>query len=189
MSTDESDGIDAIEAAFSAGDEGAPKGAYEACGSLVYTFCRRLVGKAQAEGVTKDVFVGAWQDRARFDSDVMSLAGWLMAIARSRIRDNMRLHGRLSEDTGAEAIRIGDRTLLATEQLRQYPSESSVPGGPLMLKPLTGKLKLRSPAATDTIAVTRCRSPAATLSRRSLPARRTHASHDTDTGDDRNAPQ
>jgi RNA polymerase sigma factor (sigma-70 family) len=124
VSTDESDGIDAIEAAFSAGDEGALKGAYEAYGSLVYTFCRRLVGKAQAEGVTKDVFVGAWQDRARFDSDVMSLAGWLMAIARSRIRDNMRLHCRLSEDTDAEAIRIGDRMLLANA-LQALPERTS----------------------------------------------------------------
>ncbi len=115
--------IDAVEAAFSAGDEGALKGAYEAYGSLVYTFCRRLVGTAQAEDVTKDVFVGAWRDRARFDSDVMSLAGWLMGIARSRIREKTRLHDRLSEDTDAEAIRISDRMLLANA-LRALPKRT-----------------------------------------------------------------
>ncbi len=74
MSTADPNAIDAVEAAFSLRDEGALKGGYEAYGSLVYTFCYRLVGTAQAGNVTKEVFVGAWRDRARFDSSVMRLA-------------------------------------------------------------------------------------------------------------------
>ncbi|MDG2027648.1 MAG: sigma-70 family RNA polymerase sigma factor [Acidimicrobiales bacterium] len=115
MSSAHPNAIDAVEAAFSVGDEGALKGAYEAYGSLVYTFSHRLVGTAHAGDVTKEVFVGAWRDRARFDSSGMSLAAWLMAIARSRIGEKIRQHGRLSEETdvAAESKRIGDRMLVA----------------------------------------------------------------------------
>ena len=45
----------------------------------------------------------------------ISLAGWLIGIATSRIADNMRGPGHLREgtDVSAEAIRIGDRMLVA----------------------------------------------------------------------------
>lgn len=37
--------------------------ASEAYGTLVYTFCHRLVGTVHTGEVRKEVFVGAWRDR------------------------------------------------------------------------------------------------------------------------------
>ena len=84
----------AIAAAFAAGDERALRAAYDAHGSLIYTFCKRTLDDARAGDVTQEVFVSAWKSHHRFDPALGTLAGWLIAIAKNRIIDNVRAEER-----------------------------------------------------------------------------------------------
>lgn len=120
--TDSAD-VDAVEAAFVRGDESALKAAYDAHGSLVYTFCRRALGDERASDVTQEVFVSAWRFRHRFDPAKGNLAAWLMGITKHRLIDNIRSEQRHSERrdhsepveiaTEDDVDRVGDRMLVA----------------------------------------------------------------------------
>ncbi len=120
-----------VSAAFK---EGRPEGlrlAYERFGPLVYTLARRSVADvAEAEDVTQQVFVAAWQGRAGFDPGRGTLGGWLVAITRNKIADALR--GRLREQRILAQISSGpvvtvseappdmlvDRVVLADELAR-----------------------------------------------------------------------
>ena len=125
--------MDAVEAAFARGDENALRAAYDAHGSLVYSFCRRSLGDDRAKDVTQEVFVSAWRARDRFNSSKGSLAGWLMGITKNRLIDNIRAEqrhaDRLSEAEPGELPvesdleRVGDRMLVA-EALDSLPERS-----------------------------------------------------------------
>ena len=122
-----SEPIESIEKAFARGDDDALKAAYEHHGSLVYTFCRRTLDEGRAKDVTQEVFISAWRSRTRYEPAKGSLAGWLIAIARNRIIDNVRAEQRHSDrrasgapdDVGVDSQvdRIADRLLIA-EALR-----------------------------------------------------------------------
>lgn len=108
---------DDLELEFSLGRDAALKGAYEAYGSLVYTFCIRFLGEDPAASVTRDVFVKAWQDRARFDPSTASLGGWLMALARSRVLTRLGHqpgdHRTIGNTAGeSEVNQVADRMLV-----------------------------------------------------------------------------
>ena len=116
--------IDDVEAAFMAGGPDALRLAYEAHGSLVYSYCRRSLGDERAKDVTQEVFVSAWRARDRFDPSRGSLAGWLMGITKNRLIDNVRAERRHTDrqvdrepgDTGTDDAgldRVGDRMLVA----------------------------------------------------------------------------
>ena len=122
-----SEPIESIEKAFARGDDDALKAVYEHHGSLVYTFCRQTLDEGRAKDVTQEVFISAWRSRARYEPAKGSLAGWLIAIAKNRIIDNVRAEQRHSErrasgapdDVGVDSQvdRIADRLLIA-EALR-----------------------------------------------------------------------
>ena len=122
-----SEPIESIEKAFARGDDDALKAAYQHHGSLVYTFCRRTLDEGRAKDVTQEVFISAWRSRTRYEPAKGSLAGWLIAIARNRIIDNVRAEQRHSDrrasgapdDVGVDSQvdRIADRLLIA-EALR-----------------------------------------------------------------------
>ncbi len=83
-----------LEQRFRNGGGRALSDAYEAHGSLVYSFCRRRMDPESARDVTQEVFVSAWRSHHRFDPDRGSLRGWLMAIAKNRVIDLYRHQAR-----------------------------------------------------------------------------------------------
>lgn len=120
-------GVDSVEKAFARGDEDALREAYLRYGGLVHTFCRRTLDESRANDVTQDVFVSAWRSRERYEPAKGTLAGWLIAITKSRIVDHVRAeqrHALRRSDNDpsnvpvtAEVERIGDRLMIA-EALR-----------------------------------------------------------------------
>ncbi len=89
-----SEQIESIEKAFARGDEGALKAAYQCYSSLIYTFCCRTLDESRAEDVIQEVFISAWKSHIRYEPARGSLAGWLIAIAKNRIIDNVRAEQR-----------------------------------------------------------------------------------------------
>ncbi len=122
-----SEPIDRIEKAFARGEETALRAAYVQFGSLVYTYCRRTLDESSAKDVTQEVFISAWRSRERYEPAKGTLAGWLIAITKNRIIDNVRSEqrhaGRRADSdladipVPADIERIGDR-MLVTEALR-----------------------------------------------------------------------
>lgn len=133
VSTAELRVIDAVEAAFVQGGDDALRAAYDAHGPLVYSFCRRSLGDDRAKDVTQEVFVRAWRSRDRFDSTKGSLAGWLMAITKNRLIDNIRAeqrhaNRRADAEPGEVPVesnleQVGDRMLVA-DALKSLPERS-----------------------------------------------------------------
>ncbi|MDH5519826.1 MAG: RNA polymerase subunit sigma-24, partial [Acidimicrobiia bacterium] len=58
-----------LEQRFRDGVPGALAEAYEAHGSLVFSFCRRRLDAESARDVTQEVFVSAWRSHHRFDPE------------------------------------------------------------------------------------------------------------------------
>lgn len=79
-----------IELAFAAGEEGALKAAYDQFGRLVFSIAVRSLDREAAAEVTQDTFVAAWKSHGRYDPGLGSLAGWLAAIAKNKVIDELR---------------------------------------------------------------------------------------------------
>lgn len=127
-----------IARAFSLGDDGALRRAYDCWAPQVYSFCRRsLVDPVAAEDATQETFVSAWRSRDRFDPERGSLPAWLMGIARNKVLDGRRTlaraptpveeqaaHGSVVEGGPAlELEGLSDRLLLA-DALERLPGRS-----------------------------------------------------------------
>ena len=118
-----------IDLAFRSAGEHALKLAYDAHGSLIYTFVRRSLGADLAADVTQEVFLNAWRARHRFDPERGTLAGWLIGIAKNRVIDVLRAQGRrpkssdfeMGDMPGPEGVdQLADRMLMA-EALKSLP--------------------------------------------------------------------
>ncbi len=73
---------------FAAGDERALAWAYERLAGLVHGLaCRALGQGADAEDVTQQVFISAWNTRSGYHPDKGPLAGWIVGITRHRVAD------------------------------------------------------------------------------------------------------
>ena len=86
--------VAAVEALFVSADEAGLKAAYDAYGSMIFSYCQRRLGHDAGADATQEVFVAAWKSRERFDPSRGSLAGWLTGIARFKIVDSLRKSGR-----------------------------------------------------------------------------------------------
>jgi RNA polymerase sigma-70 factor, ECF subfamily len=72
-------------------DEEAFEKLYAETSAAVFGFALRILGDhAEAEEVTLDVFLKAWEQAARFSPDRGSVLTWLMVITRSRALDRIR---------------------------------------------------------------------------------------------------
>lgn len=79
-----------ISAAFVRGDSNSLEQVYRRWGSLVFGLARKAVGPIDAEDVTQQVFVSAWQSRPKFQSSQAPLGAWLVGITRHKIADQLR---------------------------------------------------------------------------------------------------
>jgi len=74
------------------GDHDALAALYDAtCGPVLAIVGRIVKDDATAEEVTGDVYVQAWQQAARFDASRGGVLAWLLAIARTRAIDRVRV--------------------------------------------------------------------------------------------------
>lgn len=129
---------DPVEQEFIAGTDAGLRMAFEAHGSLIYTFCHRAI-PAQAADLTQEVFLTAWKSRSQFDPARGALPAWLIGISKNKIIDAHRKGGRQvksavgvpDELLGAlpladpELEHLADRLLL-TEALASLPERSRV---------------------------------------------------------------
>jgi RNA polymerase sigma-70 factor, ECF subfamily len=92
---------------FAAGDERALAWAYERFAGLVHGLaCRALGQGADAEDVTQQVFISAWNTRSGYYPEKGPLAGWLVGITRHRVSDalaRVRRDQRLTQAAAASA--------------------------------------------------------------------------------------
>ncbi|MFF2271843.1 ECF RNA polymerase sigma factor SigK [Agromyces sp. NPDC058136] len=83
--------LDELLVATATGDRDAFSRLYDEAAPRVYGLVRRiLVDAAQAEEVTQDVFLEAWQTAARFDPARGAAAAWLLTLAHRRAVDRVR---------------------------------------------------------------------------------------------------
>lgn len=90
------DDAEALAVAWTTGDPAALHLAWEALGSLVYTYCFRALNDRDAAAEhARETFVAAWHARERFEPSAGPLAAWLMGFARERVVDAQCTHLRL----------------------------------------------------------------------------------------------
>jgi len=106
-----------LDAAFASDDPALLRMAYDAHGTVIFSFCRRSLGSDLAADVTQEVFVTAWRNRARFDTTKGTLRSWLFGIARFKVLGALRgrppLHAVHDPADEAERIERSDVDRLA----------------------------------------------------------------------------
>jgi RNA polymerase sigma-70 factor (ECF subfamily) len=102
-------GDDKLAERFASGDEEALRSAYAKWSPLVYTLAARSLGnRLDAEDVTQQVFIAAWNSRERYDPTRAPLQSWLVGITRHRIAD---AHEARAKTSRIEAELAGEATI------------------------------------------------------------------------------
>jgi RNA polymerase sigma-70 factor, ECF subfamily len=80
-----------LVAAVAAGESSALAELYDSTVAKVHTLVRAIVrSAADAEEVTCDVYMQAWQTAGQFDASRGTVMAWLLMMARSRALDSLR---------------------------------------------------------------------------------------------------
>lgn len=125
------DGERAIAHGLVAGDRAALGAAFERWADLVHGVARQLVGTHDADDVTQQVFVAAWQSRQGFDPSRGEVPGWLVGITRNMARTHLRRRGpthlALSDELDDDPTTGGQEhvadALLVASTIRDLPGE------------------------------------------------------------------
>lgn len=125
---------------FSAGDDLALARMYQRYGALVQSVAMRALGDPdEAADVTQQVFIAAWQGRARYRPAAGGLAGWLIGITRHKIADAWATRSRERKilngtatatpqmaDGSPSSAQLVDRMLLTDEVSRLAEPQRSI---------------------------------------------------------------
>ena len=80
---------------LAAGDESALREAYHRWSRLIHTIARNSLGSAaDADDVTQQVFIAAWNSRASLRASDEALPAWLIGICRIKVIDALRARSR-----------------------------------------------------------------------------------------------
>ncbi|HEY6743665.1 MAG TPA: sigma-70 family RNA polymerase sigma factor [Lapillicoccus sp.] len=94
----------ALAEAFASGSRDALSECYRLWGPLVMGIAARSLGSRQdAEDVTQQVFVSAWQSRGTLRPSDSALPAWLIGIARRRVADEYARRSRATRNAQAVA--------------------------------------------------------------------------------------
>ncbi len=110
--------ITALARELAAGSSEAMSEAYRRWSTLVHTIALRSLGNtADAEDVTQQVFVSAWQARHTLRPDQGSLAAWLVGITKHRIADLRTQRYRTHRNLRAVAAEVAtDRAVVTDDE-------------------------------------------------------------------------
>ena len=87
--------VAALASDLAAGMHDALAECYQRWGSLVFGIAARSLGnRHDAEDVTQQVFVSAWQSRETLRPSDVALTAWLLGITRRRVADELARRGR-----------------------------------------------------------------------------------------------
>ena len=97
-------------AATAAGDRNALQTVYRLTATKLFAVCLRILGeRSEAEDVLQEVYMTVWRKAAIFDPALSSPMTWLIAIARNRAIDHLRVHGQNRRmDPIEEAANLAD---------------------------------------------------------------------------------
>jgi len=97
-------GVTALAEALADGSREALSECYRLWGPLVMGIAARSLGSRQdAEDVTQQVFVSAWQSRGTLRPSESALPSWLIGIARHRVADEYARRARAARTSNAIA--------------------------------------------------------------------------------------
>lgn len=97
---------DELADAFAAGESDALRQAFDEHQRAVHSYCQRFVD-GHAADVTQEVFLAAWRSRDRFDPECGSLIGWIMGIARFKVKDHLRAVYRNKTVASGDLVDLG----------------------------------------------------------------------------------
>ena len=102
--------IAAALAAAGRGDRNALQTVYRLTAAKLFAVCLRILGeRSEAEDVLQEVYMTVWRKAAIFDPAMSSPMTWLIAIARNRAIDHLRVRGQNRHmDPIEEAAELAD---------------------------------------------------------------------------------
>ncbi|MGB5952457.1 MAG: sigma-70 family RNA polymerase sigma factor [Ornithinimicrobium sp.] len=86
-----------ISRAFELAEDDSLDRAFQRWGGLIHGLASKAVGRTDADDLTQQVFVSAWQSRHRYDASQGLLGAWLVGITRHRVADHWAKRHRVNE--------------------------------------------------------------------------------------------
>lgn len=109
----------ALIARVASGDQSAMRALYEAHSEAVWRFVRsRLSDEFEANDIVHETMITVWRTAARYEGRA-SVRSWMLSIARNKVVDHLRKHGRLdlrdADDTVPDEAPIAEVVVAAAQ--------------------------------------------------------------------------